>query len=196
MAIPIISPAGRTREDRQLWNTYLFWARSAAAPSTSRSGLVISKRVNRIRDSTARNLQAILFASFALEYRLKSIYELLGLQTRRRDTLGTLIQNFPHRVATARRLDGKGNVRLPPEWKSIEKRLKILCQWRNDIAHANYRDIRTILPSHTKKSRRQACNCFNAVVDTIRITNRAIGFAAASLREDRKYYRVLRIRLR
>jgi hypothetical protein len=194
MATPLASPAGETPQDIQLWNTYLFWALSAASPDNSKvSGLVITKRANRIRNSTARNLQVILFAAFALEYRLKRIYEVLGLQVRRNDTLGALIRNFQKRMATARRPDGKGYVRLSSEWVSLEKRLLRLCQWRNAIAHANYKQVLTLLPSDSRKSRTQARDCYNAVVDTIRVTNRAIGYDSDSRREDRKYYARLRI---
>src|SRR5690349_11624323 len=112
MAMPLTSPAGETPQDIQLWNTYLFWALSAASPSKSRVRLLpITKPANRIKKSTARNLQAILFAAFALEYRLRRIYDFLGLQVRKNDTLGALLRNF-QRMATARRPDGKGYVIL------------------------------------------------------------------------------------
>ena len=196
MAISPTSPAGETLQDKQLWHTYLFWALSAAATGKSKpKALQISKQANRVKRSTARNLQAILFAAFALEYRLKRIYEILGLHVRRNDTLGALLRNFPHRIATARRIDGKGYVRLSKEWTSIQKRLEKLCQWRNAIAHANYKQVLILLPSDTRKSRNQARDCYNAVIDTIRVTNRAIGYDADSWKADRKYYARLRIKL-
>jgi hypothetical protein len=194
MPYPRTSPAGETPQDIQLWNTYLFWAFSAASPARSRARrLRITKRANRIKRSTERNLQAILFAAFAIEYRLKRIYEFLGLQVRRNDTLGALVTNFRQRMATAKRPDGKGHVKLPTEWTSIEKRLKDLCKWRNAIAHANYKEVLTLLPSDTRKSLRQARKYYNTVIDTIRVTNRAIGYEAAPKREDRKFYARLKI---
>lgn len=196
MAIPSISPAGATREEQQLWNTYLFWARSAADPTTKKQKtLKISKRVNRIKDSTARNLQIILFSAFALEYRLRNTYGALGLQVRKKDSLNALIQNFSHRIRTATRVDGQGLVKLSSEWASIEKRLLRLSKWRNKIAHADSLEVLALISSDARKSRREARSCFNAVIDTIRVTNRAIGYDLDSPRADRNYYASLRLKL-
>jgi len=195
MTVSPVSIAGDSPEDQQLWNTYVFWARSVLDPSTSRrSGLLIARVSNRIRRSTSTHLQAIVFAAFALEYRIRRIYEVLGLAHRKRDTLGKLLSNFRRRVETADRLDGKGRVRLPAEWPSIEARLRRVNTLRNDIAHANYQDVLKLLPADARKSRAVARDCFNALVKAIQVTNRAVGYEHRSVREVNRDYRRLKIR--
>jgi hypothetical protein len=189
-----ISVAGDTPEDQQLWHTYFFWPRAILSPSATRKLRTngVFKRLPRSRSS---HLQAIVFAAFALEYRLKRIYEVLGLSYRDKDTLGALLANFRRRVETAARLDGRGPVRLPAEWASVESRLKRLNTIRNHIAHANYRKLLALVPSDTRASRAIARQCVNALVDAIRVTNRALGgYDRLTPSEARRYYSRLRIR--
>lgn len=157
--------------------------------------LVISKRLNRIKDATARNHQVILFSAFALEYRFRRLYEILGIKAQKKDGLHALIQNFSNRVSTATHIDGKGPVRLSSEWTSIQKKLLQMNEWRNKIAHANYAKVLTLLSSDMRNSRREARACFNVLRDAIRVTNRAIGFDLDSARAGREYYARLRIQL-
>jgi hypothetical protein len=189
-----INLAGRTADEQKLWNTYLFWARVVLDTSTTqRRGLVISRGSNRLPRSTSGHLQAIVFIAFALEYRIKRIYEELGLAHRKRDTLGVLLDNFRRRVETANRLDVTRQVRLPGEWASIEARLKRLNSLRNTIAHANYQQLVEILPQDARRSRALSRSYFNALVDMIRVTNKAIGYDSAPRREAQRYYRKLKI---
>jgi hypothetical protein len=190
----MVGIAGITDEDRKLWNTYLFWARGAVDPGTpSNRALDIAKQRRRVRATDARALQAILFTVFALEYRLKRIYEVLGLKPRKRDTLGTLINNFRHRVESARRLDRSGLVRLPPEWSRVHQRLSKLNDLRNAIAHGNYAKVIAEVSSRPRAMPRLARTSYNVLVDVIRITNNAIGYDLRTKREIVKYYRRLKV---
>jgi hypothetical protein len=177
-----------------VWHTYVYWARSALDPGTAHRSLMISKASTRLRRSTSQHLQALVFAAFVLEYRIKRIYEVLGLAVRKRDTLGLLLENFKHRIETATRLDNRGLVRLPREWTSIEKKLRQLSDLRNQIAHANYKKVLTILPSDSRRSRALARSCFNAVVDAIRVTNQAIAYDGRSAGEARRAYAKLKVK--
>jgi hypothetical protein len=142
----------------------------------------------------SQHLQALVFAAFVLEYRIKRIYEVLGLAFRKRDTLGVLLGNFKRRVETGRRLNDQRQVRLPREWMSIEKKLSRLNKYRNQIAHANYNELLTVLPPDSRLSRALARSCFNAVVDAIRVTNRAIGYEDRSARDARRVYARLKVK--
>jgi len=129
-----------------------------------------------------------------LEYRIKRIYEVLHLAYRKRDTLGVLLNNFKRRVETGRRFNDKRPVRLPPEWTTIEKKLLTLNTLRNNIAHANYKELQRLIPHDPRKSRAVARVSFNAVVDAIRVTNQAVGYENRTAREARRYFSRLKIK--
>jgi hypothetical protein len=190
----MINLAGRTIEQQRLWNTYVFWARIVLDRSTTKKrDLNIAKGSNRLPTARSAHLQAIVFAAFALEYRIKRIFEELGLAHSKRDMLGVLLDNFRRRVETADRVDGRGRVQLPREWNSVEVRLKRLNSVRNAIAHANHEQLQNILPTETRRSRALARDCFNSLVDMIRITNEAIGYDSTSRRDAQRHYRRLKI---
>ena len=190
----MVDVAGRADEDRKLWNTYLFWARAAVDSGTSsKRGLDIARPRKRVRATDAKALHAILFTSFALEYRLKRIFEVLGLKPRKRDTLGVLINNFQRRVETATRLDRIDLVRLPPEWSRIHQRLVKLNELRNAIVHGNYAKVIAEVSSRPRALPRLAQTSYNVLVDAIRITNNAIGYDPRTKREGVKYYRRLKV---
>jgi len=118
----------------------------------------------------------------------------LGLGYRNKDTLGALLQNFRRRVETSSRLDRRGPVRLPARWDSLEEKLKELNSLRNKIAHANYREVLSLVPTDPRRSRAVARRCFNALVDAIRVTNRPIGYEPLTTGEARRYYSRLKLR--
>ncbi len=191
-------PAGGNRAEQQLWNTYVFWARLVcdARTRTDRS-LDISKPRNRLRASEDSFLRAVVFVAFALEYRLKSVYEQLGIAGRQRDSLGALVNTFRYRMEMAARLDGHGSVRLPREWKRIEPTLHKLVELRNAIAHGNYRRVLARLPADRQKARRMTDRFFNTFIDVIRVTHLAIGNLSPPIdspSKARAHYRRLKIR--
>lgn len=190
----MIDVAGIADADKKLWHTYMFWARAAVDPRTpSNRALDISRPRRRIRPTDARALQAILFTAFALEYRLKRIYEVLGLRSRRRDTLGTLIANFRRRIEAAARIDGAGAVRLPLDWSRVEKHLSKLNELRNAIAHGNYAKVIAEGSAKPRALPQIARSSYNVLVDAIRITNGAIGYDQRTRQEAVKYYRQLKV---
>lgn len=194
MPTGLINIAGQSEGDQRLWNTYLFWARGTLDPTTRKNrSLDISKARQRIPASTATSLQIILFVAFALEYRLKRIYEVLDLGSRKRDGLGTLIQNFRRRLEVTPRLDDAGLIRLPPEWTRVQKRLEELNRLRNALVHGKYDEVLKSIAVEPRKMRQVARASYNALVDVIRITNQAIGYDTGKQRKTRAYYKQLKV---
>jgi hypothetical protein len=184
---------GDTQIEKRLWNTYMHWARAAAAPEIDPT-LEISKAANRLPAAHAQALQAILFSAFVLEFRLKLVYDYLGIAFRKRDTLGSLLQHFRTRLEQTPRLDTGRPIRFPVEWGLVERRLRALVTLRNDIAHANQASVLLLLGKSTTSLKVEARRSFNAVVDAIRIIHRATGNESMSLSETRTHYRRLSIR--
>jgi hypothetical protein len=185
--------AGETDRDAKIWNQYVFWARPALDTKTeSASGLDISDPRRRLTVKQEAALRAIVFTSFALEYRIKRILEALGLSFRKRDSLGSLLENFRTRIETAMRMDDGKKIRLPSTWPSLEKRLKKINELRNRIAHAKYAEVNHIL---TERPGRVASRSFNALVDFIQVTNEAIGYDTDRPAVRRKRYRELKVRV-
>ena len=194
MATGPINIAGETKDDQRLWNTYLYWARGTLDPTTTKNHVLnISRQGQRIPASAATSLQIILFVSFALEYRLRRVYEVLGLRSRKRDGLGILIDNFRKRIEAMPRLDGAGLIRLPPEWARVQARLIELNRLRNALVHGNYASVLRETAVNPRKIRQKARASFNALVDTIRIINQAIGYDTGKQRKTRAYYQQLKV---
>lgn len=182
--------AGATVADRRLWNTYMFWARSSVAESIPPE-LDMADDRNRLSATRARSLQAILFSCFMLEYRLRRVYEVLGLQTRKRDTIWALLDSMPSRLSAVRSLN-RTKIRLPAEWARIRKRLQHLLELRNVIAHGRYAEVKSLLRKRPSRLVAEACRGYNAVIDAVRILNVAIGAETLRGTELRRYYRRLK----
>jgi hypothetical protein len=75
----------------------------------------------------------------------------------------------------------------------LEARLKDLSRLRNQIAHANYREVVSLLKLDRRRARTLALRSFNTLVDVIRVTNRAIGYEHLAPREARRYYSTLKV---
>lgn len=185
--------AGKTPADEKLWHTYLYWARLLVDPATAHSRVLkIARADQRLGQKQQEALQAILFTSFALEFRIKRLFEELGVRFRKRDTLGSLLEVFKTRFEAATRLDDNGPIHLPAGWPRLEKRLKKLAWLRNQIAHANYHEVRAVL---SNRPRRAAAAHFNALAEFIRVTNLASNYERDSA-QARQTARLLRVRVK
>jgi len=194
MRDPGVNLAGPKVGDQHLWNTYVFWARSAF-PDSLPTGLIISDPTARMPPARDTALRAILFAAFALEYRLRSVYDVLGLAPRDRDTLWALLSNLTIRTNGINGLRGDPIV-FPREWARVRRRLQKLLEVRNSIAHGRRSAVRRIVEQASPRLSQFARTSYNAVIDAIRITNVAIGYDARAGRERRKYYAQLKLRRR
>ena len=136
---------GDSPDDRKLWHTYLFLARKHAISSggkpTSTQPPIIEHVDNRVAEPLAEALQTVLFSSFALEYRLKRAFLVLGVPLKPNETLNPLFDRFWHALKNVDRLDGKGKCAPPLEWQVCQPKLKQLISLRNQMAHANYGEV-------------------------------------------------------
>jgi hypothetical protein len=188
------------RADRKLWHTYVFWAHRQALlceDAVEPAAQAISDNPkNRVSEGLSDALSTVLFSSFVLEYRLRRVLEILGVQLRPRTTLGPLLDLFWKRLASVPRLDGKGNCSPPSEWKRREPTLRELVALRNHLAHADY--VRTLTRfGPRRRPGRAALKYYNSVVDAIRLINQGIGSDPDRTAMQRKqYFNVLKVGLR
>ncbi len=184
---------GVNDEDIKLWNTYFYWARAELAPGST-SDLTIGQPANRISHKRAKALRAIVLTAFVLEYRIKRVYEEVGVHFDQNDTLGRLLHSMQKRLEACQRLDGKGKIRLPKTWPRLYAKLLRLKAARNDIAHAKYHQLRAVLSLPPSRMLTQAQRMFNALVSTIRVLNVATGYDNRTPQQRRYNYSGMSIR--
>jgi hypothetical protein len=181
--------AGAAPRDQRLWNSYVYWARASfGAPPAQ---LIIADPNARISIEHAALLHALLFATFALEYRLRSVYELLGLSVRKKDGLWNLLENPDRRTQGLVRR--RKRVVFPQEWQSVRARLQRLLELRNRIAHGQRDPVALLLGETNPTLRERAVDGYNAVIDAIRIINVAIGYEKKRGAALRNYYAQLQV---
>ena len=181
--------AGVDPVDRRLWNSYVFWARNCFG--TPPSTLMISDPDDRISPEKERLLHSLVFSTFALEYRLHSVYETLGLAVRKGDGLWKLLENLERRTNGTRR-NGTLIV-FPDEWKEVRVRLQRLLELRNKIAHGQRGPVTALLGETEPSLAKQAVDGYNAVIDAIRIINVAIAYDTKTGDALSSYYAQLQV---
>jgi hypothetical protein len=181
--------AGASDADKRIWNSYVYWARSAFGLPPS--DLAISNPELRLPAEEEKLLHAIVFAVFALEYRLRSVYMLLNLSVRRHDGVMSLLDNLEHRT---KGIERKGKqITFPNEWKKVRGNLKKLVELRNHIAHGKRQDVSKLLRDAKPPLKAQAVEGYNALVDAIRIINVAISYDTKTGADLTKYYAKLQL---
>lgn len=184
--------AGESRDDRRQWNTYVSWSRGAFAEPIDKA-LKIAYQQSCMPESVQASLRAIVFTTFALEYRLRSVYDALGLEYRRRDGIWDLASNLEARSRNALGVDGK-LVRFPAEWRRILTRIQHLIESRNAIAHGNSMKVRGLVTGRAPSLKVRARRDYNAFVDAVRVINVAVGYEKLRGVELRNYYAALKVR--
>lgn len=184
--------AGGGRDDIRVWNTYLHWARNALPPSSFGS-LDIDDPHNRLTATKANALRAVVFAAFALEYRIKRLYEELGVTYDQKEPLGALLSDFKNRVEATIRMDDGKPIVLAGEWTRLYARLVRLKNLRNTVAHAKFAELQSELGSTPSAMTRTAMQSYNAVVDFIRVSGQAIGYEPTTGLASRQYFMKLRL---
>jgi len=192
MRVPSTNLAGDKSRDQRLWNSYVYWAR-AAFPGDLPATMSIKNARARIGTQQQSSLQAIVFSTFALEYRLRSVYAALGLGTRRRDGLWDLASNLEVRTRSVSGLNGKP-VRFPAEWRRVLPRVQRLLELRNSIAHGNAPRVGDLLAAQGPSIKVQARRGYNAFIDAVRVINIAIGYEDRRGADLRAYYAALKVR--
>jgi hypothetical protein len=189
MRDPAPNLAGAASPDQRLWNTYIYWARNALPGPFEH--LSISEPIERLPQGDSDALQAILFTAFALEFRLRSVYEALGIHVRSGDGLSALLNNLHKRIDGQQGFTG-GIIALPAEWVEVRGRLQALLQLRNRIAHGNRRPVSELLDDRASL-RARAADGYNAFIDAVRIINKAIGYEWREGQELLTYYAALSV---
>jgi hypothetical protein len=137
-------------------------------------------------------LRAIAHSAFALEYRLRSAYDAVGLTVAPKVGLWPLLDQFASR-ATGRPGIGGKKVRLPKEWDRLLVRLKHLADLRNRIAHGRKDGVRSLREQRRPSLRIEARRAYNSFVDAVRVVNGAIGNETRHGVELRRYYADLKV---
>jgi hypothetical protein len=189
MRDPAPNLAGAAAADQRLWNTYVYWGRSSFKDPVDH--LDIADPNQRLPQREADALQAILFTAFSLEYRLRSVYESLGLAVRKRDGLAALLTNLQPRLEGKPGFTGKP-ITFPPEWVSVRARLQTLLEARNRIAHGNREPVSEMLRDTTRLWR-TATDGHNAFIDAVRIISVSLGYDRRVGREQAQYYSRLQV---
>jgi hypothetical protein len=186
---------GETQYDRRLWHSYIYLAKRYAIASGGRTAsstpAIADDPSNRVGEPLVEALQTVLFSAFALEYRLKRVLIAMGQPPRQKDTLTPLFEGFWTTLSHVNRLDGKGRCAPPAEWASCEPTLKELISVRNQMAHANYKDVLEFL-GRTDPLRR-ARRYYNTLVDAIMLINLGTGYETRPLYEVEDYFRPLKV---
>ncbi len=186
---------GDTPADRKLWHSYVYWARERASMSASAvpaRGAIVDDAGNRVDATISKALHAILFTSFALEYRLKRVLISMNVPFCQKETFGPFLNKFWGRLASVTRLDGQGSCLPPSDWLTIEPDLKRLVKLRNHIAHANYTDTLQFL-SQTSSPTEQVRDLYNAAIQAIRLVNEGTGYDTRSRKELDEYFEPLKV---
>lgn len=183
---------GNTQEDIKLWHTYLFWARSRVCNTeVADSKVIADDPASRVDVSIGEALQAILFCSFTLEYRMKRVLLSMGFNLPKKETLGPLYANFWPRLEKLDRLDKAGKCKKPVEWKGCADTLDTLVSVRNAIAHADYNEALRML-SATRDPADMARKYYNALINAIMLINISTGYDTRPFHEIEEYFKPLK----
>lgn len=185
MRDPALNIAGATDEDRRLWNSYVYWARESLGPVPDT--FIVADPDARLSAADASALRAILFTAFALEYRLRSVYEALSLSVRQRDGLGTLLGNLQRRTEGRVGLNRR-RIAFSAEWAAVKLRLDNLVSLRNRVAHGKRGPVAELLRDAEPSLSAQAVDGYNALIDAIRVINLAIGYESRRGKALDNYY--------
>lgn len=186
---------GETQYDGRLWQSYINLAKRHAITSGGRAAsstpAIADDPSNRVGEPLAEALQTVLFSAFALEYRLKRVLIAMGQPPKQKHTLTPLFEGFWMALKHVDRLDGKGKCAPPAQWASCEPTLKELISVRNEMAHANYKEVLKFL-GRTDPLRR-ARQYYNTLVDAIMLINLGTGYETRPLHEVEDYFRPLKV---
>jgi len=189
--------SGEKDEYEVLWHTYLYWARYAPKvkppPTKKKPKLIIEDPKKRLKPDVDAARRIVVFSCFALEYRLKSVFEVLGVKYRKKDTLGPLLDIFWKKLRMVERRDKKGNCTPPPNWKSIEPKLRELIKLRNNVAHSKREDIIMFLSKYSDPLP-YAKSLYNILVDSIEAINVGTGYDNRTESQRRGHYVRLKIK--
>ena len=173
--------AGESKNDKKLWFTYLAWPREILKKYRPHDPAEVDEEKRRFDKAYSDSLQSILFSCMVMEYRIKRTLEYKGTKYRERDTLSTLIDIVWTKLQTVNTEKSKQKCIMPTRWSGLHRRLKRWVGIRNALAHGNYAKIRSLVPK--RKAITEAKECYNDMVELIKILNGALEYYEGSKRD-------------
>jgi len=183
--------SGESKDDIRLWFTYLSWPRELLKEYWSHDNADVDEKERRFDKEYSDSLQSILFSCMVMEYRIKRTLEYKGIDFRKRDTFGTLIDILPTKLEGATTEKSKRKCVFPRRWNTFRKRLTHWVEVRNALAHGNYTRIRELVPR--RKAIAEAKKCYNDMVELIKILNGALEYYVGNKRDFVRYMNRLKL---
>lgn len=183
--------SGDSSNDTRLWFTYLSWPREILKNYWSYDDAEVDQKKLRFDREYSDSLQSIVFSCMVMEYRIKRTFEYKGIQYRKRDTLGTLIEIVWTKLEGVTTEKSKRKCLMPKSWKAFHARLAHWVEVRNALVHGNYRKIQTLVPKRRAIS--EAKKCYNDMVELMKILNGAIEYYDGSKRDFVRYMNLLKL---
>ena len=177
--------SGESGGDTRLWFTYLSWPRELLKEYWPHDDAEVDKRERRFDKEYSDSLQSILFSCMVMEYRIKRTLEYKGIDFRKRDTFGTLIDILPTKLEGTTTEKSKRKCKIPKRWNAFRKRLTHWVEVRNALAHGNYARIQALVPE--KKAIAEARKCYNDMVELIKILNGTLEYYVGNKRDFVRY---------
>jgi hypothetical protein len=177
--------SGESRNDKKLWFTYLSWPREILKNYRPHDRAEVDEEDRRFDKKYSDSLQSILFSCMVMEYRIKRTFEYKGVKYRERDTLGTLIEILWTKLQTVNTEKSKQKCSMPKRWSGFHGRLKRWVRVRNALVHGNYTKIQRLIPK--RKAVREAKECYNDMVELIKILNGALEYYEGNKRDFINY---------
>jgi len=182
--------AGETKNDKKLWFTYLYWPREILKKYRAHDRAEVDRKSWRVDRKYSDSLQSILFSCMVMEYRIKRTFEYKGIEFRKRDTFGALIENLWIKLENVNTERSKKKCVKPKGWDTFRKRLDHWVELRNALAHANYTKIQGLIPKG--KAITEAKKCYNDMVELIKILNGALEYYEGNKRDFIQYMNCLK----
>jgi hypothetical protein len=173
--------SGESRNDKKLWFTYLSWPRDILKNYRRHDRAEVDEKNRRFDTKYSDSLQSILFSCMVMEYRIKRTFEYKGINYRKRDTLGTLIDILWTKLQTVNTEKSKQKCMMPKRWSGFHRRLTRWVEVRNALVHGNYAKIQRLIAK--RKAITEAKECYNDMVELIKILNGAIEYYEGNKRD-------------
>ena len=182
--------SGKTKNDKKLWFTYLYWPREILMNYWAHDHAEVDKKIKRFDKKYSDSLRSILFSCMVMEYRIKRTFEYKGIKYRKGDTLGTLIRILWTKLENVNTEKSKKKCKKPSGWDAFRKHLDHWVEVRNALVHGNYTKIQGLIPKG--KAIAEAKKCYNNMVKLIEILNGALEYYEGNKSEFIKYMNSLK----
>jgi hypothetical protein len=177
--------SGESENDKKLWFTYLSWPREILKNYRPHGRAEVDEKSRRFDKKYSDSLQSILFSCMVMEYRIKRTFEYKGIEYRKRDSFGTLIDILWTKLENVNTEKSKKKCKMPKRWPTFHKRLEHWVEVRNALVHGNYTKIQGLVPK--EKAITEAKKCYNNMVELIKILNGTLEYYQTNKRDFIKH---------